>query len=538
MLVENGKRCEMKKILILSTVLATALFANSIRQDNQFTHAKDKSVQKSTDQSATDEKSKSITKEKGQEVNQGSETSKSKEKEQTVSTETSKSDSKSSSMKRVIDMQATMMMPEVDFLVGKYIDKYTKDPRIFMDWLPIREADLPESFKSFAQDEAMMANQNYMYYQDEAMTQQIENQWAMTARLGVGGANGLNSARAETIAMTNLLMDDFSLKYHKLFNEFFSIYGLPSAKVSARTYEVPQLYLSVSFYKSKFIVDVSGGWNGNFVFTIKNFFDNNLKFFNKKYILQTQPQEGRFILMKNSQPVIEISPVRESHFYGDLILMRDFGGEMSNKNVTVVDRVLDADGINLAKKNKHNKFDDYFKKLMKIYLEAFSSVNISKNGTYSLEEIQYRVREYLYKKITGKDDFLERYLRDPSDFWKPRGKDLAKYPRVQTSYNDVIFSKSEGYILNQKISFNIESSDSVQENFNKAMREAKSEKFAESVKKAINQFQRENKQDMARLAMQLANKIASNKNYLTKQDLINKAGTSTDLLKSMLDIVK
>lgn len=70
------------------------------------------------------------------------------------------------------------------------------------------------------------------------------------------------------------------------------------------------------------------------------------------------------------------------------------------------------------------------------------------------------------------------------------------------------------------------------------MREAKSEKFAESVKKAINQFQRENKQDMARLAMQLANKIASNKNYLTKQDLINKAGTSTDLLKSMLDIVK
>lgn len=78
----------------------------------------------------------------------------------------------------------------------------------------------------------------------------------------------------------------------------------------------------------------------------------------------------------------------------------------------------------------------------------------------------------------------------------------------------------------------------MQENFNRAMREANSEKFAESVKRAINQFQRENKQDMARLAMQLANKIASNKNYLIKQDLINKASTSTDILKSMLDIVK
>ncbi|MBD3795448.1 MAG: hypothetical protein IE881_05880 [Epsilonproteobacteria bacterium] len=106
----------MNKILILSTVLVTALFANSIGQDEQYTNTNDKSVQKSTDQSATDEKSKSITKEKGQEVNQGSETSKSKEKEQTVSTETSESDSKSKSIKRVIDMQATMMMPEVDYL--------------------------------------------------------------------------------------------------------------------------------------------------------------------------------------------------------------------------------------------------------------------------------------------------------------------------------------------------------------------------------------------------------------------------------------
>ena len=91
-------------------------------------------------------------------------------------------------------------------------------------------------------------------------------------------------------------------------------------------------------------------------------------------------------------------------------------------------------------------------------------------------------------------------------------------------------------MLNQKISFQIESSESVQESFNRSMREAKSKKFVESVKRAINQFQRENKQDMARLAMQLANKIVQNKNYSTKLDEISKASTSTDLLKNMLSL--
>ncbi|MDX1808941.1 MAG: hypothetical protein R3331_05340 [Sulfurospirillaceae bacterium] len=528
----------MYKILILATMLATALFANSIGQDEHYSKTNDQSVQKSVDRSHTNETSKTISHEKGQEVNQGSETSKSKEKEQTLSSETSQSNSKSRNIKRVIDMQATMMMPEIDYLVEKFIDKYTKDPRTFMDWLPIRKVDLPNSFKNFAEQEAMMANRNYMYYQDQTMTQQMGNQWAMGARLAYGGANGLLSARARILAMSNLLMDKFFYKYNKLFNEFFSIYGLPKVSVSARTYELPQTYLAVSFYRSKFIVDVSGGWSGNFVFTMKNFFDNDLKFFNKRYILQTQPQEGRFILMKNSQPIVEISPVRELHFYGDLIFMRAFGGEMSNKNIIVIDRSLNADGINLSKENQHKKFDDYFKKLMKLYLEAFSSIDMSKNNSYSLEEIQYRVREYLYRKITGKNDFLKKYISDPSDFWRPKGKDIINFPRVHTSYNDIIFSKSEGYILNQRISFNIESSESVQENFNRAMREAKSKKWANNVKRAINQFQRENKQDMARLAMQLASKIAANKNYLMKQDLIDKASTSTGILGSMLNIVR
>ena len=150
--------------------------------------------------------------------------------------------------------------------------------------------------------------------------------------------------------------------------------------------------------------------------------------------------------------------------------------------------------------------------------------------------MQFRVREYLYKKFHKKDDFLERYLNDPSDFWRPKKKELIALPLVNTSYNDVIFSKNEGIMLNQKISFQIESSESVQESFNRSMREAKSKKFVESVKRAINQFQRKNKQDMARLAMQLANKIVQNKNYSTKLDEISKASTSTELLKNMLSL--
>lgn len=124
---------------------------------------------KNSDQSATDEKSKSISKEKGQEVNQGSETSKSKEKERTLFTETSQSDSKSKSIKRVIDMQATMMMPEVDYLVEEFINKYTKDSRTFMEWLPIRDSDLPEAFINFRDNEFMEAQNNHMYYINEGM---------------------------------------------------------------------------------------------------------------------------------------------------------------------------------------------------------------------------------------------------------------------------------------------------------------------------------------------------------------------------------
>jgi len=526
----------MKKTVLLAVALSTMLLANSVGIDESKHKTKDKSHQKSQDTTTTDEKSRTTSKEKGYEKSQGKESSKSKEKEQTLSKETSQSKSYSKSIKRVIDMQATVMMPEVDYLIEKFIDRHMQDPRTFLEWLVIKEVDLPDSFIAMERQEQMMQKLNSYSYMDTYTNQQIGNNLSRNGAIDNGTRMGY---KHQAYGMSVLLMKKFSKKYNKLFNEFFGIYGLPKANVMVRSNDIPQYLISLEFYKSRFYADVSGAWRGNFVFTIKNFFENDLKFFSKEYIIHAQPQEGRFLLMKKSQPIIEISTLRELHYYGDLIFMRDFGGEMSSKNVAVVDRVLDADGIKLSRKNQHNKFDDYFKKLIKLYIEAFSNINIdNKNSNYSLEELQFRVREYLYKKFHKKDDFLERYLEDPSDFWRPRKKDLLLLPRVKITYNDVIFSKNEGIMLNQKISFQIESSDSVQESFNRSMREAKSKKFVESVKRAINQFQRENKQDMARLAMQLANKIVENKNYAIKQDQIAKASTSTDILKNMLDVVK
>lgn len=528
----------MMKILLMVTVLATALFANSIGQDEQYHNSTDRSIQKSIDVTKSDEHSKSLTKEKGKEVTQGMETSQSKEKESSTSQEKSHNQAASQSSRRTTDIQATMLMPEIDALLERLITHYTKDPRTFLEWLPIRESDLPEKFRVFSEEESQMASQNYMYYNDKGMVQAYENQVNMSARMGAGGGNaGADSSQAYAYLMMKNLINSFTNKYSKLFNEFFALYGLPPAEVSARTYEVPKYYLAIEFYKSRFVTDLGGKWQGNFVYTIKNFGDTDLKFFSKDYLLQAQPQQGKFILLKNSQPILEISPMRELSFYGDLIFMRDFGGEMSNRNFLVIDRKINADGTKLNHQNTHNKFDDYFKKLMRLYLEAFANIGMNKENL-SVEEIQFRTREYIYKKMTGRNDFLQRYLHEKETFWKPTGEELTKFPAIQTSYNDVIFSKADGIILNQKVAFSTESSQSIQDGFSKLEREAQSQKFSENVRKAINEFQRENKQDMARLAMQLANKIANSQNSAAKQELVNKATTSTDLINTMSNLVK
>ena len=77
------------KLFLMMTVLVTALFANSIGQDEQYHNSNDRSIQKSVDVTKSDEHSKSLSKEKGHEVTKGMETSQSKEKESSTSQEKS-----------------------------------------------------------------------------------------------------------------------------------------------------------------------------------------------------------------------------------------------------------------------------------------------------------------------------------------------------------------------------------------------------------------------------------------------------------------
>lgn len=557
----------MKRAIILSTVLATALFANSIGQEEQYTDTNDKSTQRSFDTSKTDETSKTFTKEKGQEVNQGSETSKSKEKEQTLSKEESKIDSQSKSMKRTVDIQATMMMQEVDFLVQTFINHNMKNAKHFTSALVPSLGDFPvewqryfnwkpKNFQQMIQVLDRYFEQDEVEKKREMEKQAYNNRWGGSEssrdfwkrETGVidyqqhinfhscGKPFSLVSANEAQFAFC--VINTYKDKYNKLLIDFYNGYGLPinsSASIGTVSKgEDPNTITKAMILEKIYSINFGGNTRGELYFSLLQGMKSDFTLFDGNMYTQYKPSENSFMMAYNNMPIIAFDNNEILHFYGDLV----FNAETRKQSIVVIDKKINADGLNLSLQNQHNKFDDYFKKLMKLYLEAFNSINIGKEETYSFEEIQYRVREYLYKKITGKEDFLEKYLNDPSDFWRPQGKDLVNFPKVNTSFNDVVFSKSEGYILNQKISFNIETSDSVQKNFNESIRNAKSEKFAENVKKAINQFQRENKQDMARLAMQLANKIASNENYLRKQDLINRASTSTDILKSMLDIVK
>ncbi|WP_456370535.1 hypothetical protein [Thermodesulfatator atlanticus] len=525
----------MLRLVIVSAICASALLANNISTEEQYHKGRDKSYQKATDSSQTTDKSVQKSKEKGRELTKGKESVKSKEFEKSVAIEKSKSKSEAKSIKRTVEMAATFMMPEVDRLIERLMATFTKYPRGFLDNLPVKESDYPPTFRALMEYEDMQVAANPYFYAKKYRDENVN--YTLSYKTP---DNVLTPVSTNMAAYSNAtaLMKSFSRKYTGLFNYFFKVYGLPFTSIDVRTHEIPKYNIALEFYKVRFYADATGEWQGNFVFTLKNFFVNDLKFFSKRYILQAVPHEGRFLLLRNSNPVIEISPLRELHFYGDLIFLRDFGGEFSNKNITVLDRKINADGIKLNMPNPHNKFDDYFKKLMKLYIEAFSSIGISKNESYSLEEIRYRAREYLYRKTTGKNDFLKCYLSEKSDFWRPKGEDLITLPNVSTSYNDIVYSKQDGILLNRRIVFQIETADSIQQNFNRLIREAKNKRFAQSIKKAVNQFIRENRQDAARLVMQLSLKLLQSENFTLKQDLISKATTSTDVLQNLLNLVK
>jgi len=558
-----------KSILIVASIFISCnLYAVSVGIDNQKHQTIDKSVQESQDQSFTDENSKTATKEKGKDINYGTESSKSKDIESSLSKETSLSNSKSKSLERTVDIQATMMMPEVDFLVQKFINHNMKNVKYFTSALVPSLGDFPVEWQTYFNWKPKNFQQviqviNAYYKQKEVEEkremekQAYNNRWLSESNRdfwkretgaidhqqhinfhSCGKPFNLPSANETQFAFC--VINTYKDKYNKLLIDFYNRYGLPiNSSASIGTVSEgfhPHAITKAAILEKIYSINFGGDTRGELYFSLLQGMKSDFTLFNKNMYTQYKPSENSFMMAYKNMPIIAFDNNEILHFYGDLV----FNTETRKQSIVVIDKKINADGLNLSMENQHNKFDDYFKKLMKLYLEAFASIGISQNNqnNYSFEEIEYRVREYLYQKTTGKDDFLEQYLTNPKDFWRPNKDDLQKLPIVNTGFNDVIYSKQDGMILNQKISFQIKSFDSVDESFNRAMREARNERFTESVRKAVNQFERENKSDLARLTKQLATKITKSENASAKMDRVSKSSISTDVLKNLLNIAK
>jgi hypothetical protein len=542
-----------KSILIVASIFISCnLYAASVGIDNQKHQTIDKSVQESQDQSFTDENSKTATKEKGTDINYGTESSKSKDIENSLSKETSLSNSKSKSLERTVDIQATMMMQEVDFLVKKFIDHNIEDVKVFIGELNPTLGDLPIDWQQYfnwkpnnfsevtqmldrAFEEEELAKRRYPELKSKPWTTERSMTFSVCST-----PTGLASSNA--FRLPPCVINIYQNKYSNLLIDFFNKYGLSiKSRITIGTNgdNLPQeaaLISKAMLLDIPYSINFGGDAKGELYFSLTQGMKSNFTLFSDGFFTQYKPSENSFMMAYKNMPIIAFDNNEILHFYGDLV----FNAETRKQSIVVIDKKINADGLNLSLQNQHNKFDDYFKKLMKLYLEAFASIGISQNNqnNYSFEEIEYRVREYLYQKTTGKDDFLEQYLTNPKDFWRPNKDDLQKLPIVNTGFNDVIYSKQDGMILNQKISFQIKSSDSVNESFNRAMREARNERFTESVRKAVNQFERENKSDLARLTKQLATKITESENASAKMDRVSKSSISTDVLKNLLNIAK
>ena len=560
----------MKKsiLFVASIFISCNLYAASVGIDNQKHQTIDKSVQESQDQSFTDENSKTATKEKGKDINYGTESSKSKDIESSISKETSLSDSKSKSLERTVDIQATMMMQEVDFLVQTFINHNMENAKHFTSALVPSLGDFPVEWQRYFNwkpkySQQMIQVLDRYFEQDEVEKKREMEKQAYNNRWGSESSRDISKrvtgvidyqqhinfhscGKPFSLVSSNeaqfafCVINTYKDKYNKLLIDFYNGYGLPinsSASIgTASKGEDPNTITKAMILEKIYSINFGGNTRGELYFSLLQGMKSDFTLFDGNMYTQYKPSENSFMMAYKNMPIIAFDNNEILHFYGDLV----FNAETRKQSIVVIDKKINADGLNLSLQNQHNKFDDYFKKLMKLYLEAFASIGISQNNqnNYSFEEIEYRVREYLYQKTTGKDDFLEQYLTNPKDFWRPNKDDLQKLPVVNTGFNDVIYSKQDGMILNQKISFQIKSSDSVNESFNRAMREARNERFTESVRKAVNQFERENKSDLARLTKQLATKITESENASAKMDRVSKSSISTDVLKNLLNIAK
>jgi len=509
----------MKKIsLILSIVLFSNLFAASVGTEESYSNSSSFNQQKNIEKSKTRNFEKTKSSEKGIEKNKNKSLSKTKSIENTLAIENSFSLSKNYSSKLTTSIAETQLMPEIDYLINKVMNKLVENDKYFIQNLVLKRYQIPDGMTTIPiiadydvlDNGAGLIGKQFKIligWLTNEYRQKIVNYIAFYLKnysLRIGGTAGLNNTFKCTPATAIAYQPELARR------------GLCDITVGANYF----VLLSG---------DVQGRIEASFSGSLLTPIFLRIP---KYYIFITfDPTRNIFEVSYKNRKIVYLTPDETLHFYGDLI----FDENYLNNNIVVVNQKINADGLTLNQPNQHNKFDDYFKKLMKLYLEAFKSL---RGGTYSVDEVKFLIRKYIYEKVYHKNDFVQQYINNPTDFWRPRKKDLLNYSLVHTSYSDIVFDKKDGIILNQKVFFTIEKSSVIDRRFNQLIKTQKNKTFTKTISKTIAVFEKENRQDLVRLTKALAIKFASSKDFGKKQNLITKASTSTDVLNNLLNLVK
>lgn len=506
----------MKRVFFIIFIISIFLYGANIEINNQKQQSINKNTQKSKEKGYSKEKSKTSSKERGRNIDYAKEKSKSQEIEKSISKEKSLSYSKIKNLKRSVEIKATMLMPEVDFLIKRFIKHYLSKVKTFISQLQPSYYDLPPKWQEYF---------GYNLLPENRYNVTCEPPKSYTIHIDAVDSNFILCA-----------INTFNKKYQTILPEFFKKYGLKISSSYSIGYaggDMPMTTSKAVFGESLFSIKFGGNTRGELYISLRGL-KSDFTIYNNLFFTQYKPINNSFLMAYKNIPIIILNNNEMLHFYGDLVFKLD----ILKQSIIVTDKKINADGINLSRNNLHNKFDDYFKKLMKLYLEAFSNLNLNSQENYSIEEIKYKTREYIYKKVKKRNDFFQQYLTNPIDFWRPNKKELQNLPLVNTGFNDIIYSKQDGIILNRTISFQVETENSINRSYNRLIRESKNKKFANTIKKAVSQFERENKTELARLTKQLAIKIVNSKNAEAKMDRIIKQSISTDILKQLLNLTK
>lgn len=497
----------MKTKIILSFIVIGLLQAQSIQTEEGYSNSSSKTFSKNKEKTFSKNKEKTKSLEKGKEKTNNFSSSRENSFENSFSNENSFSFSKNQVAKSTISISPTQLMPEIDYLVDKSLKKMIKSDQYFIKNLIISRDDLPAGstrlpmFVQFHPRVVFKAERFLIKYLSAQYQQKLMNylsNYNTNYSIQIGATAGLRNVSVDD---ANALSSGTSDYDFTLSADYFIIFG--------------------GDMQGKLVISFNGALLTPIFLKIPKY----------NMFIELDPNQNIFQVVYKNRKIVYLSSSKIAHFYGDLNFIEDF----DNNNILVVDQKIGANGFYLNEKNSHLKFDFYFKKLIKLYLEAFQHL---KNKNYSTEEVKYLVRKYIYKKITHKNDFFEKYLNDPTDFWRPKKMDLISYPVANTSNNDIIFDKKDGIILNKKLMITIEKSSSIDMRFNQLMRNQKTSRFANIISKTVNYFERHNRQEMARLTKSLAVKIANNNDFAKKQDLVNKATTSTDVLNTLLNFLK